>query len=233
MTIGKVLQLSRKKTMVFMGGISAAALLSCSFHASAAVSDTVIKQAMHNNAPSLSGNAIKLGVKAYEHAQKLGLDKQKILTIIDYSKPSSEQRLWVFDMRDGHVLNNTLVAHGKGSGAKYATRFSDKPNSDATSLGVYITGATYSGKHGYSLRLNGLDKGYNDKVYTRAVVMHSAWYVNKQFVAEHGCVGRSWGCPALSQKDAPKVISNIKNGSIMLAYYPDQGWINNSTFLNA
>jgi hypothetical protein len=188
---------------------------------------------MQANASSLSTDAIKLGVKAYDHAEKIGLDKQHVLTIIDYSKPSSAQRLWVFDMRDGHVIYNTLVAHGKGSGMDYATKFSDKPHSDATSIGVYLTGSTYSGKHGYSMRLKGLDKGYNDNVYSRAVVMHSAWYVNKQFAAERGRIGRSWGCPALSQQDASKVISTIKNGSIMLAYYPNQQWERNSTFLNA
>lgn len=235
MNLSKLIQrvTKNKLAMYWMISFSSAALLSCCLHANAAVANTTIAQNMKANAPSLSPNAIKLGLKAYNHAQKLGLDKQKVLTIIDYSKPSSAQRLWVFDMHDGHVLYNTLVAHGKGSGMDYATTFSNKPNSDATSIGVFLTAATYSGKHGYSLRLKGLDKGYNDKVYSRAVVMHSAWYVNKQFAAEHGRIGRSWGCPALSQKVASKVISTIKNGTIMLSYYPNHLWENNSTFLNA
>lgn len=224
-----------KQTMYWVAGISSAALLSCCLHANAAVANATITQTIKANAPSLSSDAVKLGVEAYDHAERLGLDKQKVLTIIDYSKPSSTQRLWVFDMRDGHVIYNTWVAHGKGSGngTGYATKFSNKPHSDATSIGVYLTGATYDGKHGYSLRLKGLDKGYNNNVYSRAVVMHSAWYVGKQFLAEHGRLGRSWGCPALSQKIAGRVISTIKDGSIMLAYYPNQQWEHSSTFLNA
>jgi hypothetical protein len=226
-------RLKANKATYWIVGVSSAALLSCCLHANAAIANTTLQQTIQANAPSLSSDAIKLGVKAYSHAESIGLDKQHVLTIIDYSKSSSKQRLWVFDMRDGHVIYNTLVAHGKGSGMDYATKFSDKPHSDATSIGVYLTGSTYSGKHGYSMRLKGLDKGYNDNVYSRAVVMHSAWYVGKQFLAEHGRLGRSWGCPALSPQEASKVISTIKNGSIMLAYYPNQQWERNSTFLNA
>jgi len=227
-------ELKNKKATYWIIGVSSAALLSCCLHANAAIANTTIQQAIQANAPSLSRNAIKLGVKAYNHAKNLGLDKQHILTIIDYSKPSSKQRLWVFDMRDGHVIHKTLVAHGTGSGMNnYATKFSNQPHSNATSIGVFLTGSTYTGKHGYSMRLNGLDKGYNDKAYSRAVVMHSAWYVGKQFLAEHGRLGHSWGCTALSQQDASKVISTIKNGTIMLSYYPNQQWERNSTFLNA
>ncbi|MGD9153650.1 MAG: murein L,D-transpeptidase catalytic domain family protein [Gammaproteobacteria bacterium] len=229
----KLVQLKSKKAVYWILGTSSAALLSCCLHANAAVANSAIQQTMQINAPKLSADAIKLGVEAYNHAQKMGLDKQKVLTIIDYSKPSSEQRLWVFDMRDGHVIDNTLVAHGKGSGMNYATSFSNKPHSDATSIGVYLTAETYNGKHGYSMRLKGLDKGYNDNVYSRAVVMHSAWYVGKQFLAEHGRLGRSWGCPALSQQDASKIISEIKGGTIMLAYYPNAQWESSSSFLNA
>lgn len=229
----KLIQSKSKKATYWILGTSSAALLSCCLHANAAVASSNVQQAMQANAPKLSADAIKLGVEAYNHAQSMGLDKQKVLTIIDYSKPSAEQRLWVFDMRDGHVIENTLVAHGKGSGMNYATSFSNKFHSDATSIGVYLTGNTYSGKHGYSMKLKGLDKGYNDNVYSRAVVMHSAWYVSKQFAAEHGRLGRSWGCPALSQQDASKIISEIKDGTIMLAYYPNQQWEHNSSFLNA
>jgi hypothetical protein len=220
-----------KKALYWTVGIST--LLICSLHANATVANFTMAQAIKSNAPSLNSDAIKLGVEAYNHAEKMGMDKQKVLTIIDYSQPSSKQRLWVIDMNDGHVIYNTLVAHGKGSGMNYATSFSNKPNSDATSIGVYLTGSTYSGKHGYSLRLKGLDKGYNNNVYSRAVVMHSAWYVGKKFLAEHGRIGRSWGCPALSQQDAPKVISKIKDGTIMLAYSPNKNWEQHSSFLNA
>lgn len=229
----KLAQLKSKKTTYWILVTSGAVLLNCCLQANTAVAGSLIQQNMRANAPKLSTDAIKLGVKAYNHAQKMGLDKQKVLTIIDYSMPSSEQRLWVFDMRDGHVIDNTLVAHGKGSGLKYATNFSNTPRSDATSIGVYLTGSTYEGKHGYSMRLKGLDKGYNDNVYSRSVVMHSAWYVNEHLATELGHIGRSWGCPALSQQDATKIIRKIKDGTIMLAYYPDQRWELSSTFLNA
>jgi len=223
----KSTQVKPKETTYWLTVTSSVILLGCCLHVNAAATtSTAIQQTMQASASNLSSDAIKLGIKAYEHAQAAGMDKQKVLTIIDYSKPSSTERLWVFDMRDGHVIGNTLVAHGKGSGTIYATNFSNKFHSDATSIGVYLTGSTYAGKHGYSMRLNGLDKGYNDNAYSRSVVMHSAWYVGKQFLALHGRLGRSWGCPALSKQDASEVINHIKNGTIMLAYYPNQQWEN-------
>jgi hypothetical protein len=192
-----------------------------------------IQQTILANAPELNPKVLKLSLTAYNHARDVGLDKQGILTIIDYSLPSAKRRLWVIDVNNGDVKFHTRVAHGKGSGIDRATHFSDKSNSYATSIGVYLTDLTYFGKHGYSLRLKGLEKGFNDAVYARSVVMHSAWYVSDKFVAEHGRVGRSWGCPALDKKVASQVINEIKNGSIIVAYYPDQNWMENSTYLHA
>lgn len=179
----------------------------------------------------LPANVLALGVKAYNNARKLGDDKQEILTIIDYQKPSNEKRLWVIDMKNHKILYHELVAHGKGSGMDYATKFSDKPQSDASSIGVFLTGNTYTGHHGCSLRLIGLDKGYNDQAFKRAVVMHSAWYVSDSFLKEHGRLGRSWGCPALDKQVCQQIIDTIKNGSVILAYYPDQTWISSSKML--
>jgi len=182
-------------------------------------------------APMLNPHVLKLGLEAYQHAEKLGMDKRGILTIIDYSKPSSQKRLWVINLNKDSVDYHTYVAHGKGSGNNYARHFSNKFHSDATSLGVYLTGETYSGKHGYSMRLHGLEKGFNNHAFQRAVVMHSAWYVSKSFLKRYGRLGRSWGCPALSQKMAPEVIHEIKGGTILLAYYPNKQWLSHSQFV--
>jgi hypothetical protein len=181
------------------------------------------------NAQNLNPTALKLGIRAYDNARKDGLDKEGMLTIIDYSLPSSARRLWVINLNNGNVPFNIHVANGHG-GEKH---FSNQPSSLASSIGVYETGNTYIGKHGYSMRLIGLDKGFNDKVYTRTVVMHAAWYVSKSFLAKYGRLGRSWGCPAISKKAQKPVISKIKNGTIMLAYYPNKEWMEDSKYLQA
>lgn len=182
-------------------------------------------------AEGLPLKALNVGIDAYNHARKLGEDKQGILTIIDYQLPSSEKRLWVIDMNHKKILYHVLVAHGRGSGMDYATKFSDKPCSDESSIGVYLTGQTYFGHHGLSLRLIGLDKGFNDTVFKRAVVMHSAWYVSEDMIKKEGRIGRSWGCPALNKQVCGDIINIIKNGTVMVGYYPDQAWLNQSKML--
>src|SRR5262245_47994743 len=147
------------------------------------------------------------------------------LTVIDYSKPSSERRLWVFDLKSHELVYEELVAHGQGSGANMATAFSNNDESHQTSLGLFVTGDTYSGKNGYSLRLDGLDDGVNDRARDRAIVMHSAPYVSEAFVKANGRLGRSWGCPAISNDIARQMIDRVKGGSLVFAYYPDGGWI--------
>lgn len=157
---------------------------------------------------------------------------KQILTIIDYSKPSTTRRFWVLDLKNKKVLFNTLVAHGKNSGGKLAHYFSNQPNSLATSLGVFKTGIIYQGHHGYSLQLHGLEKEFNDQADSRHIVIHSAWYVSEAFARTHDRVGASWGCPALDEKIARPVIDTIKNGSLVFAYYPDQRWLAKSQYLN-
>lgn len=180
---------------------------------------------------NLNPKVLQLGLVAYEHARQQGLDKQHIITIIDYSAPSTEKRLWVIDLNRTKVLYNTLVAHGMNSGDDYARHFSNEPRSDETSIGVYLTGQTYDGEHGYSMKLYGLDNGFNNNAYERGIVMHSAWYVNEDMADKLGRIGRSWGCMALSQRVEPKVVSTIKNGTIILAYYPERSWLHSSRFL--
>jgi len=153
------------------------------------------------------------------------------LTIIDYSKPSSEKRLWVINLHEHSIDFHTLVAHGRGSGADKATKFSNVNNSKKSSLGVYLTSNAYVGHKGPAMRLIGLDKGFNTHALKRAVVMHGAKYVSKNFVNAHGRLGRSWGCPAVSKKLAKPIINEIKDGSILFAYYPDPNWLHQSVFL--
>jgi len=153
------------------------------------------------------------------------------LTVIDYSKPSSERRLWVFDLKSRELVYEELVAHGQGSGANMATEFSNDDESHQTSLGLFITRDTYVGKNGYSLRLDGLDRGVNDRARDRAIVMHGAPYVSDAFVKANGRLGRSWGCPAISAAVAREMIDRVKGGGLVFAYYPDAGWIKTSKYL--
>ena len=154
------------------------------------------------------------------------------LTVIDYSLPSTEPRLWVFDLATGDLLFKELVAHGKNTGENLATQFSNQMDSRQTSIGLFVTDDTYVGSNGYSLRLDGLDAGFNDRARDRAIVMHGAPYVNEEIAARQGRIGRSWGCPALRTAIASKVIDTIRGGSVIFSYYPDQEWLQNSRFLN-
>ena len=154
------------------------------------------------------------------------------LTVIDYSKPSSERRMWVFDLKSRELIYEELVAHGQGSGANMATQFSNENETHQTSLGLFRTDNTYVGRNGYSLRLDGLDKGINDRARERAIVMHGAPYVSEQFVRENGRLGRSWGCPAIRNDIAREMIDRVKGGGLVFAYYPDAKWLKSSKFLH-
>jgi L,D-transpeptidase catalytic domain len=153
------------------------------------------------------------------------------LTLIDYSRPSVEPRLWVFDLASGKLLFKELVAHGRNSGDNMATRFSDDMNSHQSSLGLFVTGDTYVGSNGYSLRLDGLEPGFNGRARERAIVMHGAPYVNAALSSSQGRIGRSWGCPALREAVARDVIDTIRGGGVVFSYYPDDRWLTRSRFL--
>jgi len=154
------------------------------------------------------------------------------LTVIDYSKPSTEKRLWVFDLRGHALLYEELVAHGQGSGDNMANVFSNEPETHASSLGLFLTEETYVGKNGYSLRLKGLDEGFNHRAGERAIVMHGAPYVSDDFVKKNGRLGRSWGCPALREGVAREVIDRVRGNGIVFSYYPNQDWLDSSRYLN-
>lgn len=186
---------------------------------------------IESQAPNLNREILKLSLTAYEHAQKKGVASNQLLTIVDYSKPSTERRLWVIDLTSKKVLFNTWVAHGKNSGNVNSSSFSNSPESLKSSIGVFVTTDIYSGKHGNSLHVQGLESGFNDNAYKRSIVFHGADYVSES-IAQSGRLGRSWGCWAVSQNVIASLIKTIKNGSLVVAYYPDKKWLNQSTFLN-
>lgn len=173
---------------------------------------------------------LKMALKAHAKA-KSKAKNPSVLTVIDYSKPSSSPRLWVLDLNNKKVLAHTFVAHGKGSGVLRSTQFSDKVGSKKSSLGLFITGRVYNGKHGPSLRLHGLEKGFNGQAYSRAVVVHSAPYVSQAYLNQKGRLGLSWGCPVLDEKVSDKVIQIIKNGTLIFSFYPDKKWLTQSKYL--
>lgn len=159
------------------------------------------------------------------------LSNKDILTLIDFSLPSVQKRLWIVDLKNKKLLFHDLVAHGKNSGDNMATKFSNISNSNMSSLGFYVTGQKYTGKHGLSLRLNGQEVGYNDKAMERAVVMHGANYVNTEICKSIGRLGRSFGCPAVSMAIYKDVINTVADGSCMFIYYPDADYQQKSLLL--
>jgi hypothetical protein len=189
---------------------------------------------MELSTTGLESEAFQLAFKGYSKLLQEGLvNISNILTIADFSKPSSEKRLFVFDMEQHKILFNTLVAHGRNSGLNYATSFSNKKESNKSSLGFYVTLETYNGENGYSLKLKGLEKGFNNNAYDRAIVVHGSDYVNSSFAASNGYLGRSLGCPAVPRKQAKSIINTIKNGSVLFIYHPEENYINNSPLLNS
>jgi len=181
---------------------------------------------------TIETDVFDLALGAASCAVKTGAVKNPgTLTVIDYSKPSSERRLWVYDLKSRELLYQELVAHGQGTGDNMARQFSNRDESHQTSLGLFVTADTYVGKNGYSLRLDGLDRGYNDQARDRAIVMHGAPYVSDSFVKATGRLGRSWGCPAVSELVARKMIDTVKGGGLVFAYYPDAGFLKTSKFL--
>lgn len=144
--------------------------------------------------------------------------RREVLTFIDFTKPSTERRMWVIDMLEKRVLFNTHVAHGQGSGDNYATKFSNVNGSHQSSLGLYLTGGTYNGGNGYSMLLDGLEPGVNDNARSRAIVVHGADYADPSVIASAGRLGRSWGCPALPRELTRPIIDSIKYGSVLYIY---------------
>ena len=189
---------------------------------------------LHRAAPDLNPRALGAALATSRCAASEGelpAEGPPILAVIDYSRPSTEPRLWVFDLEAGTLLFREHVAHGQGSGEDRATRFSNQPNSHQTSLGLFRTAETYQGQHGYSLRLDGLEPGLNDRARARDIVIHGADYVSDDFIARVGRLGRSWGCPAVDEAVSARLIDTIKGGAPVYAWTADPDWISESALL--
>ncbi len=158
--------------------------------------------------------------------------KSDILTLIDFSKPSTEERLFVFDLKNAKLLFESVVAHGRNSGGNFATRFSNRDGSHQSSLGFYLTQGTYIGRNGYSLVLEGLESGFNDHARRRAIVIHGAAYADPRTIKANGRLGRSFGCPALPVELNRPIIDTIKGGSVLFIYARDAEYQLNSPLLN-
>ena len=182
----------------------------------------------------LSQEAFKEAIIGYQNLINSGtILKNTVLSIVDFSLPSFKKRLFVLDMENGKLLFNTLVAHGRNSGQIYATRFSNRNRSLESSLGFYVTGETYIGQNGYSLRLLGMEQGFNNNAYSRGIVIHPADYVNDEISKTSGRLGRSEGCPAIPSDVHRSVIETIKNGSCFFVYGKDKRYATRSKLLKS
>jgi hypothetical protein len=194
---------------------------------------SILYNQMNLDSLGLSQEAFNYGVQGYMDLVSNGTIKNdNILSIVDFSLPSSKKRLFVIDVMSGKLLFNTFVSHGRNSGQEMATQFSNDINSFKSSLGFYVTGGTYKGEHGYSLRLEGKEAGINDNAYDRDIVMHAANYVNEKVIKTKGYIGRSLGCPAVPPSLHKAIINTIKDGSCLFLYSPDRFYISNSKLIN-
>ena len=181
----------------------------------------------------LSKQAWLFAFKGYEKLLKKGtISNPDIITICDFSLSSRKKRLFIIDLRQGELILNTYVAHGRKSGAEYARKFSNRTSSHQSSLGFYVTRNTYYGEHGLSLKIEGLDRGFNDNAGRRNIVIHGSEYVGDDFIQENKFMGRSFGCPAVPADQTTDIVNVIKNGSCFFIYYPEKKYIAKSKILN-
>jgi hypothetical protein len=160
------------------------------------------------------------------------ISRSNIITICDFSQSSRNRRLYVVDLETRKILVNTYVAHGRRSGGEYAKSFSNKWSSHKSSLGFYVTEMTYTGKHGYAMKLHGLEKGFNDKANRRNIVIHGSKYVGSDYLQSNKFNGRSFGCPAIPKEDVKEVIEDMKGGSCFFIYHPTKKYLTGSKILN-
>lgn len=166
-----------------------------------------------------SPDALKFAINGYQWALKHNeVTNPNVLTVVDFNLPSYEKRLWIINLKNDSVIMHTYVAQGKNTGAIYAKRFSNRPESLESSPGIFTTGNEYIGEHGHSLRINGLEAGINNNAYEREIVIHPASYVTSAFIQANGYAGRSWGCFAVSPRLADKIIAKLKDGTVLFAY---------------
>ena len=203
-----------------------------SFTPFASESTQTLFNKLSHAAPLANPKVISLALSALDCALAQGMSSARNLTVIDYSLVSTKPRLWVFDLVTDKLLFQELVAHGMNTGKNFARNFSNTNGSHQTSLGLFLTKETYVGANGYSLRMEGLENGFNDNAMERAIVFHGADYVNLDLAKKLGHLGRSHGCPAVRRGIARKVIDTIKGEQFLFSYYPDQHWLTQSQFLN-
>lgn len=232
-TVSPVVKADSKKTITTHTIVANnAAVASITAEVSAEAKALSLYERLELNKLGLSADAMKYAYKGYEQLRKKGaLDNSAILTIVDFSQSSRKKRLYIIDMENDKVLMNTYVAHGKNSGLDYATKFSNTPESLQSSLGFYVTKSTYFGKHGLSLRLEGKERGWNDKAEERAVVVHGANYIGDHRI-NSAYMGRSFGCPAVPQEQSAKMINLVKEGSCLFIYHPSNRYLQDSKLLN-
>lgn len=199
----------------------------------AAPAPPTLQQRLAQAAPTADPAVLGLALRARQCALDSGMATDgHTLGVIDYTRPSTQPRLWIFDLDRPQLLYSEYVAHGRGSGENFATRFSNDDGSLQSSLGLFRTAETYVGDNGYSLRLDGLEPGINDHARDRALVMHGAWYVDPRLADTQGRIGRSLGCPALRPAVAHALIDTLKQGQLLFAYYPDPRWLRASRLLH-
>jgi hypothetical protein len=210
-------------------------ILAVSFFSSSAAVAQCYNEALYRMVLPLAKNinpkVLELAINAYYNARKKGLDDKGILTIVDYSLPSSEKRMWILNLNNQELVDYSFVTHGSGSGLLYARKFSNTPGSYKSSLGLFLTKQPYHGQVGYALRLEGLEEGINDKVEERGIVVHGAQYANESFIDQYGRLGRSEGCFALPVSSYNNIINYIEGGTLIFAYYPDKNWLQHSRYL--
>jgi hypothetical protein len=182
-------------------------------------------------APELNQQALRHALAAMQCAVNHGADPAHRLAVIDYSRPSTERRLWIFDLQRKRLLLRDFVAQGRPSGENVAQTVSNRLGSNQTSLGLFRTAESYRGKHGYSLRMDGLEPGLNDLARERAIVIHGAAYVSPSLVQSQGRIGRSLGCPAVRPEVARMVVDQLKGGQFLFAWHSDQRWLQGSAYL--
>ncbi|GAA0878616.1 hypothetical protein GCM10009119_15840 [Algoriphagus jejuensis] len=193
---------------------------------------TLIYGGLHGSGDALpSKEVFTMAIQGWSKMK--GKLKSKVLTVIDFSLPSTAKRMWIIDPENGLILLNSVVSHGRNSGELMAKSFSNQPESFKSSLGFYTTAETYSGKHGYSLRLDGLEKGFNDQARNRAIVIHGADYAREEFAASVGRLGRSLGCPALPSELSAEAIDLIKDGSLLFIFGNDPNYLEKSSLIKA
>ena len=201
-------------------------LTTVSFAAKLSLKDNLLQKTQ-----ALRPEVLALALKAYTYVHEQHLTESPLLTVVDYSLPSTQKRLWVMDLKQQKLLYHLHVAHGKNSGKLRASAFSNQISSHQSSLGSLLTGNSYWGQHGYAMRLVGLEQGFNDQAAPRQLVVHGAKYVSDAFIQAHGYLGRSWGCLAVNPHQVKPLIDTIKGGSLLFAYYPQNAWLQQSAFL--